>query len=71
MFLHLAVSHSVHRRGGGVSQHAFQVVSQHALQQVSRVGVVFQYALQVSRPSPRGEVEGSGQEGVTRPTPRW
>ena len=30
-----------------LSQHAFQVVSQHALQ--------------VSRPTPRGEVEGSGR----------
>ena len=45
MFLHVSVSHSVHRGGGGVcaipaclsaggvvSQHALQVVSQHALQ---------------------------------------
>ena len=39
--------------GGVVSQHALQVVSQHALQ--------------VSRPTPRGEVEGSGW-GVSRPT---
>ena len=43
MFLHLSVSHSVHR--GVVSQHALQVVSQHALQ--------------VSRPTPKGKVEGS------------
>ena len=33
-------------------------------------GVVSQYALQVSRPTPRGEVEGSGGLGVSRPTPR-
>ena len=38
-----------------VSQHALQVVSQHALQ--------------VSRPTPKGEVEGSGLGGVSRPTP--
>ena len=38
-----------------------RVVSQHALQQVS---------WGVSRPTPRGEVEGSGQGGVSRPTPR-
>ena len=32
-------------------------------------GVVSQYALQVSRPTPKGEVEGSGLGGVSRPTP--
>ena len=37
---------SVHRGEGVVSQHALQVVFQHALQQVSR-GVVSQHALQV------------------------
>ena len=57
-------------RGGGVlSQHALQVVSQHALQQVSKRGVVSQHALQVSRPPPRGEVEGDLARGVSRPTP--
>ena len=54
-----------------VPQHPFQVVSQHALQ-VSRG--VFQHVLQVSRPTPKGEVEGSGlglgrSGGVSRPTP--
>ena len=50
-------------------------------------GVVSQHALQVCRPTPRGEVEGSGQGGspgpdpggklrgleseVSRPSPRW
>ena len=34
------------------------VVSQHALQQVSKGGVVSQHAMQVSRPIPKGEVEG-------------
>ena len=39
---------SVHRRGGGVlSQHVLQVLSQHALQQVSQGGVLSQHALQV------------------------
>ena len=33
MFLHVSVSHSVHRKGRLLSQHALQVVSQHALQQ--------------------------------------
>ena len=42
MFLHLSVSHSVHR-GGVLSQNALQVVSQHALQW----GVLSQNALQV------------------------
>ena len=32
-------------------------------------GLVSQHALQVSRPAPRGEVEGSGLGGFTRPTP--
>ena len=57
------VCDSVHR--GVVSQHALQVVSQHALQD--------------SRPTPRGEVQGSDQPGgspgphpggVSRPTPK-
>ena len=58
-----------------VSQHALQVVSQHVLQQVSWFGgVVSQHALQVSRgevsrPTPRGEVEGSGWGGGS-PGPR-
>ena len=43
------------RGGGVVSQHALQMVSQHALQ-VSRGNV--------SRPTPKGEVEGSGQGGL-------
>ena len=35
------------------------------------MGVVCQHALQASRPTPRGEVEGSGWgEGVSRPTPK-
>ena len=58
MFLHVSVILFT----GGVSQHALQVVSQHAFQQVSRG--VSQHALQVSRPTPRGEVEGSGWGGL-------
>ena len=54
--------------GEVLSQHALQVVSQHALQQVSRRGVVFQHALQVSRPTPKGEIEGDLARGVSRPT---
>ena len=34
------------------------------------VGVVSQHVSQVSRPTPREEVEGSGLWGVSRPTPR-
>ena len=45
-------------RGGLVSQHALQVPR----------GWVSQHALQVSRPTPKGELEGSGG-GVSRPTP--
>ena len=55
--LHLSVI--LFTGGGVVSQHALQVVSQHALQ-VSGGGGLSQHALQVSRPTPRGEVEGSG-----------
>ena len=74
-FLHVSVSHSVHR-GEVVSQHALQVVPQHALQ-VSRGGVS-QHALQVSRPTPRGSLRGLAWGdlqahtwgGVSRPTPR-
>ena len=66
MFLHVSV---ILFRGRMVSQHALQVsrgvVSQRALQ------VVSQHALQVSRgvsgPTPRGEVEGSGQGGSPGP----
>ena len=61
---------SVHR-GGVLSQHALQMVSQHALQQVW--GGVSQHALQVSRPTPKGEVEGDmpgwGGRGVGSPGP--
>ena len=32
--------------------------------------MVSQHALQVSRPTPKGELEGSGQGGVSRPTPK-
>ena len=58
--------------GGVLSQHALQVVSQHELQQVSRGGAIpaciaggtpacLAAGLQgkgVSRPTPKGEVEG-------------
>ena len=43
------------------------MVSQHALQ-ISRG--VSQHASQVFRPTPKGELEGSGRWGVSRPTPR-
>ena len=57
IFSEACVKNSVHRGRGVLSQHALQVVFQHALQQVSR-GVISQHALQVSRPTPKGEVEG-------------
>ena len=53
IFSEACVKNSVHR--GVLSQHALQVVSQHAFQQVSS-GVVSQHALQVSRLTPKGEV---------------
>ena len=51
------VSHSVHRGGGGV-----WYPSMHCMF-LSTGGVVSQHALQVSRPTPRGKVEGSGLGG--------
>ena len=33
-------------------------------------GVVSQHALQVSRPTPRGEVKGGLVRGISRPTPK-
>ena len=57
MFLHLSVSHSVHG-GGGVIPACLAGL---------REGVVSQHALQVSRPTPRGEVEGSGPGGSPGP----
>ena len=64
-----------------ISQHAFQeVVSQHALQVSSSTpkGKLSGLARGVSRPTSKGEVEGSGLWGspgphlgvVSRPTPR-
>ena len=51
---------------GVLSHHALQVVSQHALQQVSGGALVSQHALQVSRPHPRGKFSGIW----SRPTPK-
>ena len=56
VFLQVVSQHALQQ--GVVPQHALQVVSQHALQQ----------GVWVPRPTPRGEVEESGQ-GVSRPTP--
>ena len=75
IFSEVCVKNSVHGGGGGIPACIAGgipaclaagllvgvVVSQHALQ-VSRG--------EVSRPTPRGEVEGSGWEGVSRPTPK-
>ena len=59
MFSHLFVSHSVHRGGGWYpSMHCSR----------SR-GMVSQHALQISRPTPTGEVEGSGLGGLQGPHP--
>ena len=60
MFLQVSV---IVFTGGVLSQHALQVVSQHALQQVSGGGLS-KHALQVSRPKPKGEVEGDLARGV-------
>ena len=54
---YMCLSSVILSTGGGVeSQHALHMVSQHALQ--------------VSRPTPRGEVEGPGRGDVCRPTPK-
>ena len=68
-YVFTCVCDSIHR--WVVSQHALQVVLQHALQQVSRGAghVVSQHALQVSRPTPKEEVQGSGQGGLQAHTP--
>ena len=65
MFLHMSV---ILFTGGVVSHHELQVASQHGLQQVS-MGMVSKHALQVSRPKPRGEVEGSGWR-ISKPIPK-
>ena len=64
-YVFTCVCDSVHR--GVVSQHALQVISQYALQQVSTG--VSQHALQVSRPTPRGKLRDLAR-GVFRPTPK-
>ena len=61
VFTHVCLS-----TGKMVSQHDLQVVSQ----QFFRWGCVSHHALQVSRPTPKGELEGSDRGGVSRPTPR-
>ena len=82
MFLHLSV---ILFTGWVVSQHALQVVSQHALQQVSGGypsmpcrfpgphpgGKLRDLAGGVSRPTPKGEVEGSGLGGSPGPHLGW
>ena len=55
------------QEGGGVSQYALQVVSQHALQ-VSR-GVYPSMPSRFPGPHPRGSLRGLAR-GVSRPTPR-
>ena len=63
MFLHVSV---ILFTGVVVFQHALQVVSQHAWQQVSKGGMVSQYPLQVSRPTPKGGVQAHTR-GVPAP----
>ena len=64
--------HQVSKGGGYVSQYALQVVSQHALQQVYR-GVCIPACLAaglqgggVSRPTPKGEIEGDQIQAHTQ-----
>ena len=61
MFLHVSV---ILFTGEVVSKHALQVVSQHALQQVSKGEGWYPTCLQVSRPTPKEEVEGPGLGGL-------
>ena len=68
MFLHVSVSHSVQGEGKGCP--SMQCRWYPSIPCRSSGGVVSQHALQVSRPKPRREVEGSGWGGVSRPTPR-
>ena len=62
------VKNSVHRCRGYPSMHCRWYPSMPG----RSPGGVYQYALQVSRPTPKGELEGSGQRGewIFRPTPR-
>ena len=62
IFSEACVKNSIHRGGGGIP----------ACLAAGLQGrwVVFQHALQVSRPTPRGEVEGDLARGVSRPTPK-
>ena len=54
---------SVHGEGGYPSIHCRWYPSMHCSRSPGG-GLVFQHALQVSRPTPRGEVEGSGLGGL-------
>ena len=73
MFLHVSVSHSVHRGGWVgrevVSQHALQVVSQHVLQQVCRGGVCIPACLAGFQAHTKGSLRGLALGGSPGPHP--
>ena len=70
------VCHSVHKGGGVVSQHALQWYHSMPCSRSPGEGGGGYLSMPcrslgwVSWPTPRGGVEGSGQRGVSRPTPR-
>ena len=64
-YVFTCVCDSVHW-GGGCIQHALQVVSQHALQQVSGGGLSPSMPCRFPGPHPGGEVEGSSQGEVSK-----
>ena len=66
MFLHLSVSHSVHR-GSGIP--ACIAGGIQACLSAGLGGGVSQHALQISRPTFRGKMRGLAR-GVSRPTPK-
>ena len=67
MFLHLSV---ILFTGGGSVQHALQVVSQHALQQVSRGDGIPAWLAGFQAHTQEGELRGLARWGVSKPTPK-
>ena len=68
MFSQVCVKNSVHGGGGVPACIAGGIPA--CLAVGLQGGVVSQHALQVSRPTPRGEVEGDLVRGISRPTPK-
>ena len=68
IFSEACVKNSIHGGGGGGIPACIAGGIPACLAAIQ--GVVSHHALQVSRPTPKGEVEGSGLGGISRPTSR-